>query len=102
MTKVGLMKGEDRFINVFQALVNAGEEVKQKIHGKVLIEVNTVMKGAPLANTHPEALRAILFANLFNRWAPNLNNGRRNNQVNTFLIGSLVKIRGQLEQWQHH
>ena len=60
MTKVGLVKGENRFINVFQALLNAGEEVKQKIQGKVLIKVNTVMKGAPLANTHPEALRAVL------------------------------------------
>jgi len=39
MTKVGLVKGEDRFINVFQALVNAGEEVKQKIHGKVRPDV---------------------------------------------------------------
>ena len=60
MTKVGLVKGEDRFTNVFQALVNAGEEVKQKIHGRVLIKVNTVMEGALLANTHPEALRAVL------------------------------------------
>ena len=60
MTKVGLVKGEDRFITVFQALANAGEEVKQKIQGKVVIKVNTVMKDAPLANTHPEALRAVL------------------------------------------
>lgn len=60
LTKVGLVKGEDRFMNVFQALVNAGEEVRQKIQGKVLIKVNTVMKGAPLANTHPEALRGVL------------------------------------------
>jgi len=60
MTRVGLVKGDDRFTNVFQALVNAGEEVKQKARGKVVIKVNTVMKGAPLANTHPEALRAVL------------------------------------------
>jgi len=59
MTKVGLVKGENRFINVFQALLNAGEEVKQKIQGKVLIKVNTVMKGALLANTHPEARRPL-------------------------------------------
>jgi len=60
MTKVGLVKGDDRFTNVLQALVNAGEEVRQKIRGKVVVKVNTVMKGAPLANTHPEALRAVL------------------------------------------
>ncbi|MFB0546845.1 MAG: DUF362 domain-containing protein [Anaerolineae bacterium] len=60
MTKVGLVKGDDRFTNVFQALANAGEEVKQKVRGKVVIKVNIVMKGAPLANTHPEALRAVL------------------------------------------
>lgn len=60
MTRVGLVKGNDRFTNVFQAMVNAGEEVKEKIHGRVLIKVNTVMKNAPLANTHPEALRGIL------------------------------------------
>jgi len=59
MTKVGLVKGDDRFTNVFQALVNAGEAVKQKVRGKVVIKVNTVMKGAPLANTHPGALRAV-------------------------------------------
>ena len=60
MTKVGLVKGEDRFANVFQALVNAREEVKHKIHGTVTVKVNAVMAGAPLANTHPEALRAVL------------------------------------------
>jgi uncharacterized protein (DUF362 family) len=60
MTKVGLVRGDDRFTNVFQALVNAGEEVKRRVHGKVVIKVNTVMQDAPLANTHPEALRAVL------------------------------------------
>ena len=60
MTTVGLVKGDDRFTSVFQALVNAGEELKRKIRGKVLIKVNTVMRDAPLANTHPEALRAVL------------------------------------------
>lgn len=55
-----MVKGDDRFTSVFQALVKAGEEVEQKVRGKVLIKVNTVMRGAPLANTHPEALRAVL------------------------------------------
>jgi hypothetical protein len=37
MAKVGLVKGEDRFTNVLRALENAGEEVRRKIHGRVLI-----------------------------------------------------------------
>jgi uncharacterized protein (DUF362 family) len=59
-TKVGLVKGDDRFANVYQALVNAGEELTRKIRGKVVVKVNTVMEDEPLANTHPEALRALL------------------------------------------
>ena len=60
MTKVGLVKGEDRFANVYQALVNAGDEVKQKARGNVLIKVNTVMEAGSLADTQPDALRAVL------------------------------------------
>jgi uncharacterized protein (DUF362 family) len=60
MPKVGLVKGEDRFTNVLQALENAGDEVRKKIHGRVLIKVNTVMGAGSMADTHPEALRAVL------------------------------------------
>jgi len=60
MTTVGVVKGEDRFDNVFRAMKNAGDRLKQKIRGTVVIKVNTVMEENPLANTHPEALRAVL------------------------------------------
>ncbi len=62
MPKVGLVKGNDRFQNVLQALENAGEEVAQKIHGRVIIKVNTVMRANEglLANTQPDAIRAVL------------------------------------------
>lgn len=60
MTRVAILKGEDRFTNVLQALELAGDEVKRKVRGRVLVKVNTVMQDAPLANTHPDALRAVL------------------------------------------
>ena len=60
MVTVGLVKGDDRFGNVLQALANAGESVKQKIRGRVVIKINTVMEDELLANTHPEGLRAVL------------------------------------------
>jgi uncharacterized protein (DUF362 family) len=60
MPRVSIVKGDDRFANVLQALELAGDEVKHKIGGRVLVKVNTVMQDAPLANTHPEALRAVL------------------------------------------
>ena len=60
MPRVSIVKGDDRFANVLQALELAGDEVKRKIGGRVLVKVNTVMQDAPLANTHPEALRALL------------------------------------------
>ena len=60
MTSVGLVKGDDRFTNVLQALINSGDEVKRKVHGRVLIKVNTVMEAGSLADTQPEALRAVL------------------------------------------
>jgi uncharacterized protein (DUF362 family) len=60
MTRVAIVKGEDRFTNVLQALELAGDEVKRKVRGRVLVKVNTVMQDAPLANTHPDALRAVL------------------------------------------
>jgi uncharacterized protein (DUF362 family) len=60
LSRVALVKGEDRFENVLQALELGGEEVRRKVTGRVLIKVNTVMQDAPLANTHPEALRAVL------------------------------------------
>ena len=40
--------------------MNAGDELKRKIHGRVLIKVNTVMEGGSLADTQPDALRALL------------------------------------------
>jgi uncharacterized protein (DUF362 family) len=58
--RVSIVKGDDRFANVLQALELAGAEVKSKIGGRVLVKVNTVMQDAPLANTHPQALRAVL------------------------------------------
>jgi uncharacterized protein (DUF362 family) len=60
MPTVSIVKGEDRFANVLQALELAGDELKQKVHGRVLVKVNLVMQEAPLADTHPEALRALL------------------------------------------
>ena len=60
MPRVSIVKGDDRFANVLQALELAGDEIKRKIGGRVLVKVNTVMQDAPLANTHPEALRAVL------------------------------------------
>ena len=60
MPRVAIVKGEDRFTNVFQALELAGDEVKRKVAGRILIKVNTVMQDAPLANTHSDALRAVL------------------------------------------
>jgi uncharacterized protein (DUF362 family) len=60
MTTVGLVKGEDRFTNVLHSLMNAGDELRRKIHGNVLIKVNTVVGHGSLADTQPEALRAVL------------------------------------------
>ncbi|MBE3040164.1 MAG: DUF362 domain-containing protein [Chloroflexi bacterium] len=60
MTRVAIVKGEDRITNVLQALELAGNEVKRKVGGQVLVKVNAVMQDAPLANTHPDALRAVL------------------------------------------
>ena len=60
MPRVSIVKGDDRFANVLQALELAGDEVRNKIGGRVLVKVNTVMDTEPLANTHPEALRGLL------------------------------------------
>ena len=60
MPRVGLVKGENRFGNVLQAMKQAGKSLKEKIRGTVLIKVNTVMEDNIPANTHPEALRAVL------------------------------------------
>jgi uncharacterized protein (DUF362 family) len=62
MTTVGLVKGNDRYQNVLQALENAGQEAAEKIHGRVIIKVNTVMRANEgiLANTQPDAIRAVL------------------------------------------
>jgi len=60
VTRVSIVKGDDRFANVLQALELAGDEVSSKIGGRVLVKVNLVMQDAPLANTHPQALRALL------------------------------------------
>jgi uncharacterized protein (DUF362 family) len=62
MPIVGLVKGNDRFQNVLRALENAGAEAAERIHGRVIIKVNTVMKASEgiLANTQPDAIRAVL------------------------------------------
>ncbi len=62
MPTVGLVKGDDRYQNVLQALENAGVEVDRKIRGSVIIKVNTVMRANEgiLANTQPAAIRAVL------------------------------------------
>jgi uncharacterized protein (DUF362 family) len=60
MTRVGLVKGSDRFGNVYQALVSAGDEVKRKLHGDVLIKINCVVGQGSMADTQPDALRAVL------------------------------------------
>jgi uncharacterized protein (DUF362 family) len=60
MSTVGLKKGHERFETVLQALKNAGEGVKSKIKGKVVIKINTVVDYDLRANTHPDALRAVL------------------------------------------
>jgi uncharacterized protein (DUF362 family) len=62
MPVVGLVKGDNRFQNVLSALENAGDEVAEKVKGNVIIKVNTVMRAGEgeLANTQPEAIRAVL------------------------------------------
>jgi uncharacterized protein (DUF362 family) len=62
MPVVGLVKGNNRFENVLLALESAGQEVAEKIHGSVMIKVNTVMhrEEGVLANTQPDAIRAVL------------------------------------------
>ena len=59
-TRVGLVKGDDRFANVLQALENAGDEVKARVRGRVLVKINAVMGQGSPADTHPDALRAVL------------------------------------------
>jgi uncharacterized protein (DUF362 family) len=62
MPRVSLVKGDDRYENVLSALEGAGDEVAERVHGNVMIKVNTVMHGndGPLANTQPDAIRAVL------------------------------------------
>jgi uncharacterized protein (DUF362 family) len=62
MSKVSLVKGNDRFENVLKALQGAGEELADKVRGNVIIKVNTVMRKneGVLANTQPDAIRAVL------------------------------------------
>jgi uncharacterized protein (DUF362 family) len=60
MTTVALTKGDDRFSNVLRALELAGDEVARKIRGNVLVKINTVVGSGSPADTHPEALAAVL------------------------------------------
>lgn len=62
MPIVSLVKGSNRFENVLLALEAAGEEAANKIHGNVIVKVNTVMRKdeGVLANTQPDAIRAVL------------------------------------------
>lgn len=62
MSIVSLVKGNNRFENVFKALEEAGDEVADKVRGRVIIKVNTVMHRGEgvLANTQPDAIRAVL------------------------------------------
>jgi uncharacterized protein (DUF362 family) len=57
---VGLVRGEDRGENVLQAMTNAGKALRDKIRGRVVVKINTVVGDELRANTHPEALRAVL------------------------------------------
>ena len=59
-TDVGLVKGDDRAENVLQAMKNAGKALREKIRGRVVVKINTVVGDELRANTHPEALRAVL------------------------------------------
>jgi uncharacterized protein (DUF362 family) len=68
MTRVGLAKGDDRYGNVLRALELAGDEVATKVRGNVLVKINTVVGGGSPADTHPEALRAVL--EYVSRFAP--------------------------------
>lgn len=62
MTTIGLVKGDDRFDNILQALNLSGLETAAKIRGNIIIKVNTVMGAGEgvLANTQPDAIRAVL------------------------------------------
>ena len=62
MSKVSIVKGNDRFENVLKALEGAGEELAEKVRGNVIVKVNTVMRKneGVLANTQPDAIRAVL------------------------------------------
>jgi uncharacterized protein (DUF362 family) len=60
MTTVALVKGDDRFSNVLRALELAGDEPARKVRGNVLVKINTVVGSGSPADTHPEALAAVL------------------------------------------
>ena len=59
MTKVALVKGEDRKENVRQALELVGGDIDLKGRRPV-IKVNFVSTYKPLSATHPDAVRPIV------------------------------------------
>lgn len=62
MTKVALIRGNNRYQNVFSALKCVEQEIKEKIKDKkkIVIKPNFVSARVQLAATHVDAVRAIL------------------------------------------
>ena len=62
MKKVVLIKGDDRYKNIKEALSILKEDLKEKIKRKkkILIKPNLVSARVALSSTHVDALRAVL------------------------------------------
>jgi len=62
MVNVSLIKGNNRYKNVFRALKEIEPEIKQKIAGKkrIVLKPNFVSTTIQLAATHVEAVKAVL------------------------------------------
>ena len=60
-SRVSLVKGEDRYKNITQALKNLENEILSSIgNKKILLKPNVVLADNPLAVTHVDSVRAIL------------------------------------------
>ena len=59
-SRVALVRGEDRYDNVCQALARIASEVDLSDKQRVLIKPNFVVTHKPLAATHVDAVRAVL------------------------------------------
>lgn len=62
MTRVSLIKGDDRYENIITALKEIKDEIKKKIKGKkkIVIKPNFVSTTRQLAATHVDTVKAVL------------------------------------------